>query len=151
MTNAVLFLASSLRGIGPAGEALYFPSAQPANFISRANSEMTSCQRAERAFPVADRSILRAHDSEPTRRVICQWAVLGVCSGFVAACKANDSTDGNPTPVASVITHTRRRRVFYGEFVAKRFGHPPREIQTSVRAAAALATTVRAAARLRRG
>jgi hypothetical protein len=68
-----------------------------------------------------------SNDSDPTRRMICQWAVLGVGSGFVAGCRANDSTDGVPTPVASVITHTRRRRVFFKEFVAKRFGHPPRE------------------------
>jgi len=69
---------------------------------------------------VADRSRLPARASVPTRRAICRWAVLGAC---VLACRAKGSAQRTPTPIASVDTPPRDRRVFFDKFIAKRVGH----------------------------
>ena len=62
------------------------------------------------------------HRDISTRRAICIW-LLCAFGGVTAACRARDSTQSAPTPVASVIATARARKVFFDEFVAKRVGH----------------------------
>jgi hypothetical protein len=71
--------------------------------------------------PAARRCLL-AHRDISARRAICLW-LLCAFGGVTAACRARDSAQRAPTPVASVIATARARKVFFEEFVAKRTGH----------------------------
>lgn len=73
---------------------------------------------------MGEREALEMEDASwRTRRVVCQWAVLGVCAGVVGACKAKSARHDTSAPVASASAQTPDRRVFFEEFVAKRVGH----------------------------